>query len=343
MLGIQKIPQLARHLGTTPDRLMEVAENASSFCQELELIDPSKPEKKPRDVLDVSGDLRTFQSRLLRNLLRPNHLPSRWSHGGVLGRHIKSNVNAHLSSTFAFPTDVANFYPSISNTRVFNLFLRDFCCHPEVASVCTKLCTYRYHLALGLITSPILADRIMMPIDRRLASMCEKQGLIYTRFVDDITFSGRFPIKSGSYPDLIVKVLENHGFTVNPRKHKEALEGLGRLADGTLITKLEIVRRRMRVRQEFLNEVKNELSDAARLAAGRPPLGHYYTENQINGRIHFVSWINAGQAVSLRRRHQAINWPRFKAEASQRGYVKRGKVLRKKGARPRMSVPLVAM
>jgi RNA-directed DNA polymerase len=331
MLGIQKISHLARHLGTTPDRLIEVAETAPSFCEELELIDPAKPEKKPRDVLDVRGDLRTLQTRLLRKLLRPSHQPSRWSHGGVVGRHIKSNVSAHISSTFAFPSDVANFYPSITNTRVFNLFLKDFCCHPEVARVCTKLCTYRYHLALGLITSPILADCIMMPIDRRLASMCEKQGLIYTRFVDDITFSGRFPIKTGSYPDLIVAVLASHGFTVNPRKHQEALEGLGRLADGTRITKLEIVRRRMRVRREFLDEVKNQLSDAARLATGKPPLGHYYTENQINGRIHFVSWINPGQAVPLRHRFRAVNWPRFKAMASERGYLKTGKILRKKG------------
>jgi hypothetical protein len=50
MLGIQKIEHLADHLRTTPDRLVEVAETAPSFCEELELIDPSRPEKKPRDV-----------------------------------------------------------------------------------------------------------------------------------------------------------------------------------------------------------------------------------------------------------------------------------------------------
>jgi RNA-directed DNA polymerase len=203
MLGIQKIEHLAQNLGTTPDRLIEVAETASSFCDELVLIDPSKPEKKPRDVLNVKGDLRVFQTRLLHDLLQPKHRPSTYSHGGVQGRHIKSNANAHIESVFAFPTDVANFYPTISNDRVFRLFLMDFCCHPSVARICTQLCTYNYHLALGLITSPILADRIMLPIDKRIANMCTQQGLIYSRFVDDIIVSGTYPIISGSYPRLI--------------------------------------------------------------------------------------------------------------------------------------------
>jgi RNA-directed DNA polymerase len=334
MLGIQKIEHLARHLATTPERLVEVAQTAASFCEELELTDPAQPAKPPRRVLNVVGDLRRFQTRLLRNLFSRKHRPSIFSHGGVPGRHIKSHAEMHLDSVYAFPTDVANFYPSVSNDRVFRLFLKEFGCHPEVANVCTKLCTHRHHLALGLITSPILADRIMMPIDRRLAAMCHKQGLVYSRYVDDLIISGRFPITSGSYPRLLCKVLSSCGLRVNPKKHMDGFEGSGRLDDGKYITKLEISRRRIRVRKAYLEEVGKQLSDAARLAEGNPMEGCYYTANQIHGRIHFIWWINAGQAAALEGRYRATNWAKVAAEAAARGLVAPTKELRKITAKP---------
>jgi RNA-directed DNA polymerase len=320
MLFIQKVEHMGAQLGTTSQRLLEVADNAASFCEELELADPTRPEKKARDVLNVTGDLRTLQTRLLAFVLAPKYRPSPFSHGGVKGRHIKSNARVHVTSVFGFTTDVANFYPSISYKQIYNLFFREFRCSPDVARVCMQLCTYRYHLAIGLITSPILADCIMRSVDERLAAMCREQGLRYSRFVDDITISGDFPIMSGSFPKVIVDALGDYGLKVNSRKHAEAMRGEGRFDEGKSITKLEIKRGVLRVRPAYIEEVRDQLSDGARLAAGHPLRGHYYTDNQIHGRIHFVKWINSGQAVSLFRRYKAINWRRVEVEASARGY-----------------------
>jgi RNA-directed DNA polymerase len=330
MLNIQKIEHLAAQLGTTATRLTEVAENAAGFCEVLELFDPTKPEKKPRDVLNVTGDLRLFQTGLLCHVLSPKHRPSPFSHGGIKGRHIKSNAQVHLQSVFGFTTDIASFYPSISHKQVYNLFSRDFRCSPEVARVCTKLCTVGYHLALGLITSPILANCIMRPVDRRLAAICREQGLHYSRFVDDITISGSFPIMSGSYPKVIVDVLADYGFKVNQSKHAEAMKGSGRFAEGKCITKLEIKRGTTRVRPAYFEELRDQLSDAARLAAGCELRGRYYTDCQIHGRIHYVKWINASQALPFLRRYRSIDWHRVKGEAVSRGYRRTKNELSKK-------------
>jgi RNA-directed DNA polymerase len=306
MLRIQKIEHLARHLGTTSDRLVEVAENTSLYCQELELVLPARPDKRPRTVLNVRGDLRRLQANLLKNVLRPKYEPSEFSHGGVRGRNIKTNVCVHEKSVFVFTTDIANFYPSISHKRVNNLFLRGFGCSPAVARVCTQLCTYRYHLALGLITSPVLADCILKPVDTRIANMCRQGEIIYTRFVDDIILSGKYPIKSGSYPALVAEILRSHGFKVNPDKHKKGLEGAGRFDEGKCVTKLEIRRGRIRVRQEYIDEVTEQLADGARLAAGHEVQGRcYMLPEQIRGRIHYIAWINKGQAAPLLKRYLA--------------------------------------
>lgn len=321
MLGIQKIDHLARHLETTSEHLLYVSESADSYFEHLELFDPAKPEKRAREVVNVKGRLRILQRRLLQNLIRPKHQPSQYSHGGVRGRHIKSNVANHIESFFAFTTDIANFYPSISHKRVYNLFVNDFKCSPDVARICTKLCTHRHHLALGLITSPILADRLMLHVDYRIGKLCENHDIIYTRFVDDITLSSYYPIKKGSFSTILVDILGSCGFKVNAKKHLEGLEGLGRLADGKCITKLEIKRGKICVRSEFFEEITNQLLRAHDLACCGKGGDHYYTPGQIYGRIQFVEWINAGQAVILKRLYRSIDWQKVESKARSIGLV----------------------
>ena len=148
MLNIGGVGLLARLLGTNPRQLSAIAESASIFYEDLVLIDPAKP-GKIREVVNVTGPLRRIQDRLYRQLLLPNHRPSYFSHGGTRGRSIKTNVGPHLGSSFVYTTDLANFYPSVHYTRVYQLFLDRFGCSPDVSRVCTKLCTFRHHLGRG--------------------------------------------------------------------------------------------------------------------------------------------------------------------------------------------------
>ena len=289
MLDIKSVAELARRLETTPRRLFAVTESASDYYEDLVLIDPAKPEK-PRDVVNVTGTLRKLQSRIYERLLVPSHKASFYNHGGIRGRDIKTNASAHVGSVFLITRDVANFYPSIHFTRVYGLFADHFRCSSDVAGICTKLCTYRYHLALGLITSPILADCLMSNVDRRIGAMCCKHGLVYTRFVDDITISGPFPIDSGSFPELVAVILRENGFDLNSQK----ADG-GRFSDGTLISKLLARRHRLDVSGKYFSEVVRQLDSTAMLAKGGDGSGSYQTRSQLWGRIQFITWINPGR------------------------------------------------
>ena len=150
--------------------------------------------------------------------------------------------------------------------------MNDFCCSPDVARLCTRLCTYDYHLALGLITSPILADCVLVKVDRRIGAMCRKHGLVYTRFVDDITISGMYDIESGSFPRLVAEILGCYGFKVNPSKQES-----GRLSDGIAITKLRTNRSHLDIRKNYLEGVNRQLDDAVLLARGEDPVEGYFT------------------------------------------------------------------
>ena len=172
---------------------------------------------KQRRVVNPQGKLRILQKRFYELVLLPTLDRSHYSHGGVPGRNILTNVRLHLAQTFLFCKMFSNFYPNIHWRRIFKLFSR-LGCAPEVSWLCTRLCTYRNGLAQGLVTSPILADHLMRPIDERIASLCEKHGLFYTRFVDDIAISGPFDLERSGFPALVRQILKENGVRGKPRK-----------------------------------------------------------------------------------------------------------------------------
>jgi RNA-directed DNA polymerase len=313
MLHIRQKKHLLSALDTTAEEVAAVLETPDRYYEELLLTDPAKPDK-PRVVVNVTGVMRRLQSRLYRRVLLPKLPPSVYSHGGVRGRSIKTNVESHLGSAFVFKADIRNFYPSIHYRRVYRLFTEQFKCSPDVGSICTKICTYRHHLALGLICSPILADQILSRADRRIGGACEQAGLIYTRFVDDIAISGPYSLEQAGFARIVEEILERDGFHANPKKHI-----YGSLTDGIAITSLRERRGHLDVRREYVIELMRQLNDAASLSKDGVFAGPYFTSFQILGRVRFVSWVNPGRQRRLLKKYRSISWKAVKRIARRRG------------------------
>jgi hypothetical protein len=240
----------------------------------------------------------------------PKLMPSPYAHGGIKGRHIKTNAEAHCDSAFAFTADVANFYPTVSHNRMYRLFVKRLGCTPDVARILTRLCTYQHHLALGLVTSPFLAEQVLLPIDKRIHAACEAAGLAYTRYVDDLTISGGFNLDESGFKNLISSILSDHGF----KMHKVVC---GRLSEGTPITKISLRNGHPDVGRKYLEELDRQLDDANNLANGRHFVGPYYTRNQISGRVRFVCWVNPGRQRALLSKLNSIAWDKAAKEAAR--------------------------
>lgn len=311
MLKIRRENHLADQLGMSLDRLHLVANNFGEHVEELLLLDPANP-NKPRNVINLMEPLRSVQSRIYRRLLLPRLSSSVHSHGGVANRHIKTNVLPHVGSVFGFTTDISSFYPNIHHSRVYNLFVGYLECSPDVARLLTRLCTYKHHLALGLSTSPLLADLLMNAVDRRIGLACSKEGLVYTRFVDDISITANLSLdpESCGIPALITKILDENGFVVQKRKHK-----YGRLEDGFTLTSLSIRRGSIDISRDYINKLDAQLLDAQRIASGEMPIGLYYTYQQLRGRVEFAAWVNRNRRRSLIRRLRLIDWSSVQANA----------------------------
>jgi RNA-directed DNA polymerase len=329
MLFINYDKSLAAKLGVTRGQLERILENAENYYRQLTLHNPAKPDK-PRNVVEVCGVLRTLQSRLYRRLLLPRLPVSPFSHGGVLGRTIKTNFLPHANSVFVFKADISNFYPSIHRGRVYRLFVEQFCCVPNVARLCTKLCTYDNHLALGLVTSPILANQVLNPIDERIDGACRKAGLVYTRFVDDITISGPYDLKKSGVPKLVGDILRENGFRIHPEKQQ-----FGKLVDGMAVTGVRLNRRKhLDVQREYADELERQLAAAKSLERGERIERPYYTRSQISGRVHFVCWINPSRGAELLRQYRSIRWSAVEATAKLQKLVVCAKQITKRGQKP---------
>ncbi|MFO0891701.1 MAG: hypothetical protein U0790_21470 [Isosphaeraceae bacterium] len=195
MLNLRSVEHLAAALRTSVKKLHWVACSKDQYIKKI-IVQGRSPGKQDREVICVTGALRGIQDNLHTHLLSPapstfNTQP--WWHQRA--EH-KDKRRASLKVVFCFACDIANFYPSIRYTRL-TISTPNTRVLPDVARLLTQLCT-EHHLALGLITSPILADCILEKVDHRIRGMCIKHDLIYTRFVDDITISGKYDIASGA-------------------------------------------------------------------------------------------------------------------------------------------------
>jgi hypothetical protein len=175
--------------------------------------------------------LKEIQRRLLRHVLLP--IPTHAAaHGAVAGRSVRTAVTPHAGSAVVLRMDLEAFYASIPAGRVWGL-LRTAGFPEAVAYTITGLVTTRApvglssdprlrtpHLPQGAPSSPQLANLITYPLDRRLTGLAERFGARYTRYVDDLTFSGGSTLRTARarFVDAVGSIVRSEGFTVNERK-----------------------------------------------------------------------------------------------------------------------------
>jgi len=294
---------------------MLVRGEREEFINQFTIVDPTG-KRKNRDVLAIKGDLRFIQRRLLNRLFAPSLVPSQSSHGCIRNRSIKTNAIEHVNSRFTYSTDIASFYPSIHNDRVFKFFRRSGC-HFSVARILTTLTTLDHHLALGQITSPILAEAIFHDVDQRIAAVCKKMELVYTRYVDDICISGKFDLSESGIAATANSIVKEHGFRIRSSKDKYSS-----IDDECSITGVRIRRGRLDVIPNYLNELLEDIAEARRIAAGDLPTRLFYTKEQLWGRVQFVRWLNVGRSRSLLAAFRSVNWSDHRSESLLRGLIR---------------------
>jgi RNA-directed DNA polymerase len=180
------------------------------------LYDIPKPGGKVRQITQPSRQLKAVQSWILRNIL--DHLKA---HPACKGfekqKNIRDNALPHVGALSVICLDLDDFFPTVSASRVWTIF-QTLGYSPFVSTMLTSLCTYDAALPQGSPASPKLANLAVYSLDSRLSGYVGSKGIIYTRYADDLTFSGHSYTRLVAALPLIRKIIETEGFSVNESK-----------------------------------------------------------------------------------------------------------------------------
>ena len=124
--------------------------------------------------------------------------------------HVGRDVVLHL--------DIQDFFGSVTEDMVFELFCRETGYGKALCRLLARLCCYRGSIPQGTVTSPALSNAVFRPCDEELAAIAARYGLRYTRYSDDLFFSGDGEIPVEQVLGMVRVTLLSYGFFVNERK-----------------------------------------------------------------------------------------------------------------------------
>lgn len=199
-------------LGVSPKLIPAMTRSPEVYWRSFSLL---KKDGTPRQITTPRAFLKTVQLYLLRFVLdRVPESPS--AYGFTVGKGALKNAAQHLGQRFVWNTDIQDFFPSITFYQVATVF-RDLGFPEPMPELLAALCTFSRRLPQGAPTSPKLSNLVFAPFDQRLIAIAAENGFHYSRYADDITFSG--PQKpASSLIESVRNELIPGGFRLNIKK-----------------------------------------------------------------------------------------------------------------------------
>jgi len=269
-------------LGRTPEYLATVINSNSSHYRDF--VIPKRSGGK-RIITAPYPALMESQNWIYHNILKKIKIHPA-AQGFTFNKSIITNASIHLNQNHFLKTDLKNFFPSIKINKIITVFKSLGYSH-RVSFYLSAICCYNDELPQGAPTSPMLSNIIAKTLDVRLMNFAKKNELKYTRYADDLAFSGeKIPFK---YIEYITGIIEDCGFYVNEKKTILQQNKGKRILTGISIADKEIKIPRVykrRLKQE-IHYIKTHgiVSHIRKLKIKHP---HYLLT--IIGRLHF--WLS---------------------------------------------------
>lgn len=193
-----------------------------------------KKSGKLRTISQPSKKLKGLQSWILTNILNKLRV-SNSCKGFEPGTSIADNARSHKGSNSLLTIDLEDFFPTITQKQVFNVF-KAAGYNNTIAVAFSKICTFNETLPQGSPCSPKLANLVTWKLDVRIQGYVGKRGISYTRYADDLSFSGLHPLKVVQILPMIKMIIEDEGFKINPSKTRIAGSARAKIVTGLILT-----------------------------------------------------------------------------------------------------------
>ena len=165
----------------------------------------SKVNEKKRELQPTYGLKRKVHNRIKDILSRieyPEYVKS-----GVKGKSIVNNAEVHKEAKYVLKLDIEKFYPSCKQKYVYRFFYHVLEMKKDIAYLLSKVVTYNDFIPTGSPLSQTMAFYSNRGVFNEINCMCIQEGIKFTLYVDDLTFSSKNKIPK-NFAGRIAKILK---------------------------------------------------------------------------------------------------------------------------------------
>lgn len=263
---------------------------SNNITKNYKIFKIKKRNGKTRTIYEPNTNLKIIQKNILHNILEDRYI-SKHAKAYKKGISLKDNAISHKNKDMILKLDIKDFFNSIT-------YLQVYCtCFPEkyfpksIGTLLTNLCTYQGILPQGTPTSSYISNLIMLDFDIKVGEYCKGNNISYTRYCDDMTFSGNFSKKD--IITLVEKELSKLGLYLNKEKINLITKKSRQVVTGIVVNeKIQVnINYRKNIRQNIFYIKKYGLTshlDYLKLSISKDKY-----LNQLLGKINFVLQIDS--------------------------------------------------
>ena len=295
MIVYREAASLARDLGVEVRTLYALSNTLPAHYHTVEI---PKADGGVRRLTVPDEALKRVQRAILNNLLV--HMPvspcaMAYRYGGGAIR----NAARHVGRPQVLRLDIRHFFDSVRYSAVKDAVFPPQTFSEPLRVLLTILCYYRDSLPQGAPTSPAIVNILLRDFDRRLNAWCRRRDVVYTRYCDDLTFSGG---DLSGVRAVAEAELRSLGFFLNDQKTRLRSAGQRQTVTGLVVNERVSVpreeRRALRQAAYYCRRFGVE-GHLAQTGSGMPPEACL---NQLLGRVGYVLQAAPGCAWGLELR-----------------------------------------
>ena len=282
MIVYTELKSVEQDLGISAKTLFSVSNSLSSHYKRVKI---PKKNGSFRELSVPDEVLKKIQRAIVQKILVYEPI-SKYAQAYKTGASVQRNASHHVGKKKILKLDIKHFFDSILYSTV-----KDKCFPAErfsepIRILLSMLCYNREALPQGAPSSPIITNIIMRDFDEKVGDFCRERNIIYTRYCDDMTFSGDFDEKP--IIEFVKAALFEYGYLLNSKKTTVVSSSGRQIVTGV------VVNEKMTVPAEYKAKIRQEVYFCKKFGVKNHLEHIHYTKDtkaylqSLLGRVSFV-------------------------------------------------------
>ena len=247
MIVYKELSSIEKDLGYPIKTLYGLSNNLENHYHNV-FIPKSDGTKRKLSVPDLI--LKNVQRSIVDNILAYYPI-SKYASAYKLGSSVQKNARPHVNKKKILKLDIEGFFDNIIYSRVKDTVFYEEKFSEPIRILLTMLCYYKESLPQGAPTSPAITNIIMYDFDEKIGDYCTEKDISYTRYCDDMTFSGDFNEKE--IIELVKSELQKLGLFLKKRKTAVIKNTMRQTVTGI------VVNEKVNITKEYKKKIRQEI------------------------------------------------------------------------------------